>query len=91
MRIFSGIYEVHKFKYSSQKSFSLHCVFIVLLLNEKLFLATVFEFVYVITALVFSTPYGSFELPDDKSTIHFFGLIHNQAREKKLCSREEGP
>ena len=21
----------------------------------------------------------------------FFGLIHNQAREKKLCSREEGP
>ena len=48
-------YDVHKFKHISQKKFFISlCFVIVLLLNEKLFLATTFEFVYVRTALIFS-------------------------------------
>ena len=47
-------YDVHKFKHSSQKKLLIsHCFVVVLLLNEKLFLATAFEFVHAITALVF--------------------------------------
>ena len=47
-------YDVHKFKYTCQKKFLIF-MFIVLLLNEKLFMATVFEFVYVKTAPCFSS------------------------------------
>ena len=42
---------LHKFKYSSRKKFLVSlCLVIVLLLNEKLFLPTVFELVYDIAA-----------------------------------------
>ena len=42
-------YNVHKFKYSSQKKVLMSQFFVnVLLLNEKLYLAAVFEFVYAI-------------------------------------------
>ena len=45
-------YDVHK--YSSQKKFLISpCYVIVLLTNEKLFMAAVFDFVYIITALLF--------------------------------------
>ena len=48
-------YEVHKFNYSSQKKLLISPCFVIFLLwNEYFFLATVFEFVYVLTALVFS-------------------------------------
>ena len=44
------------FIYSSQKKvFISPCFVIVLLLNENLLLAAVFDFVYVITAFVFSS------------------------------------
>ena len=47
-------YDVHKLKYNNQNKFLISpCFVIVLHRNEKLFLATVFEFVYVITALLF--------------------------------------
>ena len=46
---------VNKINYSNQKRFLISLsFFIVLLWNEKLFLAILFEFVYVLTALVFS-------------------------------------
>ena len=48
-------YDVHKFNFSSQKKFLISpCLVIVLLWNANLFLATVFEFVYLSIALVFS-------------------------------------
>ena len=52
-------YDVHKFKYSShylvRKGFPFPHFVMVLLLNKKLFLATVFGFLHVITALGFNT------------------------------------
>ena len=47
-------YDVHKFKYSRWKKF-FPCFVIALVQYENLFLATVFEFLYVITALCFNS------------------------------------
>ena len=49
-------YEVPKFKYSSKKWLLISPSFVIVLLqSETLFLDAVFQFLYIITALVFSS------------------------------------